>query len=65
MLSWLVAVFTDTEPVFFFCPKKIVMLTKLTFISIVLFQFGCFALSVEVFKAVYIKSMYSDPTISL
>ena len=50
MRSWLVAVFTDTEPVFLFCPRKIVVLAEPMFISIVLFQFGCFALSVEAFK---------------
>ena len=39
-----------------FFPKKIVVLTKLMFISLVLFQFGCFAMSV--------KSMHSGPTVS-
>ena len=43
-------VFTDNEPVFFAFPRKIVLLTKLMFVSLVLFQFGCFALSVEAFK---------------
>ena len=38
------------------------MLAKLMFISLVLFWFGCFTLSVEAsFQAVYTKSMYSDP----
>ena len=43
--------FTDTEPCrdLFFCPRKIVVLTKLMFISLFLFRFGCFALSVEAF----------------
>ena len=43
----LVAVFTDAEPVFFFFSRKIIVLAKLVFISLVLFQFGCFTLSVE------------------
>ena len=33
-----------------FFPRKIVVLAKLMFISLVLFQFGCFASSVEAFK---------------
>ena len=40
------------------------MLAKIMFISLVLFQFCCFALSVEAFKQFTPKSMYSDPTIS-
>ena len=40
---------TDTEPVFFF-PRKVTTLAKLMFITLVLFQFGSFILSVEAFN---------------
>ena len=38
-------VFTDTELVLFFFPREIVVFTKLGFILLILFHFGCFALS--------------------
>ena len=52
MQSLLVTVFTDTELVivFFSVLRKIAVPAKLMFISLVLFQFACFALSVEAFN---------------
>ena len=43
--------FTDTEPVFFFfLSQEDCSVAKLMFISFILFQFGCFSLSVGAFN---------------
>ena len=58
--------FTDAKPCsdLFFCPRKIVVLAKLIFISLFLFQFACFALSVEAFNQFTQKVICFGPTIS-
>ena len=56
------AVFTDIELVIaFFCPRKIVVLAKLMFISLFFFMFGFVGGG---FQSVYTKSKYSGPKIS-
>ena len=49
--------------VFFFLGRLYCSLNKLMFISLVLFQFGCFALLVKVYISLYQK-YFSCPTIS-
>ena len=48
-LMLVVVLVANIELVFFFS-REIVVLAKLVFVSLILFQFGCFILSVEAFN---------------